>query len=792
MQCLPPALGALRPFKQFMIYKLVPSATRPGKTDKFPCSLAGDVVSAHDMSHWVDADTACTEATRRGAGWGVAFILSDDDPFFFVDIDDCLLPDRTWSPVAIELCTQFAGAAVEVSQSGRGLHIIGSIDQVPEHGCKNIPLGLECYTGKRFIALTGTSASGDAAARFDTQFDEVVSKYFSADVQPLSPQSWTTTHCDGSFPIDDDDRLIAKALDTTSAASVFTCKASFRDLWERNVSVLADTYPDEVREFDASSADAALAQHLAFWTGNNCERIERLMRRSGLVRSKWDKHKSYVQRTVCNAVARQTSWYSVGAPIELAPVTAVVDVAKPVMRSGYQLVAGTQLVDYFAGCVYIADIHRIFTPGGAMLKSEQFNAMYGGYTFSLDDNNEKTTKKAFEAFTESQYVTFPKVDSFAFRPSCPPGSIIEEEGRRLVNSYVPVEIQMQEGDIEPFMNHLRKVLPDQRDQQILLAYMAACVQYKGYKIQWAPLIQGCEGNGKTLFTRCLAYAIGQRYTHMPPANEISEKFNAWLFDKLFIGVEDIYVPDQKLEVLEILKPMITGTRLARRAMQQDQSMHDVCANFMFNSNHKNAIKKTMNDRRFAVFYSAQQEAADLIRDGMDGNYFPNLYNWLRDGGFACVAYFLHNYQIPAQYNPTTECQRAPDTSTTAEAVEASLGGVEQEILEAIDEGRTGFAGGWVSSFALDKLIERLRADRQIPRTKRRGLMQSLGYDWHPALKDGRVNNTIMDPCGNTGKPRLFIRHGHIHANLTSGAEVARHYAAAQGDPVAMAATQMAQ
>lgn len=104
-------------------------------------------------------------------------------------------------------------------------------------------------------------------------------------------------------------------------------------------------------------------------------------------------------------------------------------------------------------------------------------------------------------------------------------------------------------------------------------------------------------------------------------------------------------------------------------------------------------------------------------------------------------------------------------------------------MEAIDEGRQGFAGGWVSSKALDNLLRQMRADRTVPVGKRRDMMRQLGYDWHPALKDGRVNNVIMI---DGGKPRLYIKIGHIHANLTNAADVARHYAAAQGDTSALA------
>ncbi len=40
---------------------------------------------------------------------------------------------------------------------------------------------------------------------------------------------------------------------------------------------------------DHSRADAALCCMLAFWTGGDVERVDRLFRRSGLMRNKWDR-----------------------------------------------------------------------------------------------------------------------------------------------------------------------------------------------------------------------------------------------------------------------------------------------------------------------------------------------------------------------------------------------------------------------------------------------------------------------------------------------------------------------
>lgn len=192
---------------------------------------------------------------------------------------------------------------------------------------------------------------------------------------------------------------------------------------------------------------------------------------------------------------------------------------------------------------------------------------------------------------------------------------------------------------------------------------------------------------------------------------------------------------------------------------------------MFNSNHRDAIKKTGNDRRFCVLFSSQQQAEHLTRDGMQGDYFPNLYSWLRADGYAIVSEYLHTYAIPAEFNPAGDCQRAPISSTTGEALQASQGTVEQEILEAVAQGQTGFHGGWVSSIYLDRLLNNMGM-RKISHTRRREILRTLGYDYHPALIDGRVNNPVL-PDG--GKPRLYVHETCLARQIASPNEVAKYY-----------------
>ncbi len=177
---------------------------------------------------------------------------------------------------------------------------------------------------------------------------------------------------------------------------------------------------------------------------------------------------------------------------------------------------------------------------------------------------------------------------------------------------------------------------------------------------------------------------------------------------------------------------------------------------------------------------------------MGGDYFPDLYDWLKgkrkyaelgaNYGYAVVNDYLANFQLRAELDPANLCVRAPSTSSTEQALRLSMGRAEQEIMEAIEEGRPGFAGGWVSSIALDRLLDQLRA--AVPRNKRRGVLQTLGYDYHPGLNDGRVNS-IVSP--DSGKPRLYVKNGHAALALTDPTNIAKAYTAAQNTTVSEAA-----
>ena|ERR1700676_1663554 len=150
-----PLYDALASRRIFIVYKLVPLAT--GGTDKIPIDPAsGRNSDAQNAETWMLPGVALGYAAMYGEGFGVGIVIHDGSKLFCVDIDGGVATDGTLSAIAQKLVADFAGCYVEYSQSGRGLHIIGSFTgDAPSHSTKNKEHHIELYSKARFIALTG-------------------------------------------------------------------------------------------------------------------------------------------------------------------------------------------------------------------------------------------------------------------------------------------------------------------------------------------------------------------------------------------------------------------------------------------------------------------------------------------------------------------------------------------------------------------------------------------------------------------------------------------------------------
>lgn len=369
------ALGSLAAIPQFFVWRLewLPDKAKFKKT---PCYPDGSVyiMDAKDPANWLPLATALQvlvplQQRNDGYRYALGFYLTASTGFWFLDVDNCVGADGQLTPIAQQCCDLLPGVFREWSSSNRGLHFIGR-GQLPQHANKHKVLGLELYTDLRGIAF-GLSGQADGSADTIAPYAPwIASTYFPidpAEVAAADEPERTGPRDDWRGPTDDGE-LIRRALMSRSAASRLGGRASFADLWQRNVPVLRESYPPDPGaddQFGESEADAALASHLAFWTGCDPERIERIMRQSALARPKWDEHRTYLRKltigraclrceTVCNdeppPAAKAAPVAAASMPLLMAPAAAATVATGEVV--GPQLMA---TVDDYAAAICSAD-----------------------------------------------------------------------------------------------------------------------------------------------------------------------------------------------------------------------------------------------------------------------------------------------------------------------------------------------------------------------------------------------------------------------------------------------------
>jgi hypothetical protein len=790
----------------FIVYGLSPGTE--GKFDKIPANpITQHAINSQDPAqHMLGADAATyaaalnllhpvppivTEAgLRQVVAYGVGIVIAEGSGLAFIDLDHAAAPNGGWKPHVSAFEALFPGAYKETSVSRAGRHIVcsytGALDP---HGTRNRTYQMEAYTRGRFMAVGDIDASGSPLTDCTAALTAFLQAHFQRDA--VEPGEWRTEPVPGWNGPTDDAELIARAMRSMSIAGAFRKKAMFRDLWTNNTDVLLRTFP-QGDGYDHSAADQALANHLCFWTGADCPRIQRLMLQSGLVRDKWHRE-DYLPRTILKALSDAKEFYKgkqsddddVPSPPAAYSHAASDPVATPehadvplppgvptppahmaeakVFQRGERPAPGTlvtisQMQQIFDGYVYVMDIDKMQFPNGNTASKARFDSMMGGAQYATTAIGDKPSKSAWDAYTMNEVHDFPRAETQHFRPDLPTGTITRRGRFRLVNSYFPAEIRREEGDAAPFLDFVHKLLPHGRDAELLVAYMAACSRYLGRKFSWCVFLQGTKGNGKTTIAKVMQYCCGIDYSHWAKAKELGEKFNAHLTDKILVVIDEMY-SDDKFELQELLKELVTSDRIETRPMYAEKVMKEICFNMVLISNHQNAVRIDVNERRYAPLFCAQQEKSDLARDGLTKAYFRELYAWLEHDnkrGFAIVHDYLMRLDIPEEFDPTKLALHAPETTSTDKAAVASLGGIEQEIANAIEQKQDGFRNGWISEHSLDLLLARLGKDKFIQRSQRRSMVKALGYDAHPSLPEGACDVPLPEGICT----RLYIKRGH--------------------------------
>lgn len=244
---------------------------REGRRTKVPISArTGGRINPLARENWSSFEVV-RDGLARGVGDadGIGVVFDGSDRLMGVDLDDCIDESGDLSAEAKGMLRELSTYS-EISPSGRGVKAFVRGDLPPGSRCRLSGIAgmsaLEIYRAGRFFTVTGRRLDGYPAEVMDRPEElEGLHRRVFACGAPALQSRW------GGGPLEDD-QIIERAR-----------RASHSGKFTR----LFDSGDRSGHGDDDSVADLALCGLLTRWTQDPAQ-IDRLFRRSALMRPKWD------------------------------------------------------------------------------------------------------------------------------------------------------------------------------------------------------------------------------------------------------------------------------------------------------------------------------------------------------------------------------------------------------------------------------------------------------------------------------------------------------------------------
>lgn len=283
-------------------------------------------------------------------------------------------------------------------------------------------------------------------------------------------------------------------------------------------------------------------------------------------------------------------------------------------------------------------------------------------------------------------------------------------GQRFVNFYsevgvpdMPDEPNLDERQaVKRVQAHFRHLFRYEKDWKLLLDWLAYIVQTRR-RVNWMPLIQGTEGDGKTFFAEMLKVVLGWDNVAIVPGEALEERYNHYMEGALLVFFEEVRLHGaNRYEALNRMKPWIANKVINIRRMQRGTYEIINTASMLAASNHKDAIPAGDNDTRYFPLFSRWQTKAAIKKfNELHPAYYTDLYGTLDHAG--ALRKWLMEHEIADSFDPDA---RAPESTYRAEMLSLSASEEDEAFDVALaDSKRRDFTPELLDGGLLEDVLE---------------------------------------------------------------------------------------
>lgn len=342
--------------------------------------------------------------------------------------------------------------------------------------------------------------------------------------------------------------------------------------------------------------------------------------------------------------------------------------------------------------VYCAQTDELFNiVNRTQMTRVAFNVVHSRHMMTPTERLEgKATPETLPVDAVVNLYQIPTVYNRMFMPGQP--MLYSINGVDYANSYTEEGIPELPGDLSPveheaiqiFLDHLVHIIANETDRVIFLDFLTFIVQNPGQRINWAVLLQGAEGDGKSFFISVLAAVMGDNNVNMISGKALEEKYNPWAENALVCFIEDVRLHGaNRFDAINTLKPMITNPTVSIRRMQTNLYTVVNTMNYILTANVKDAMPVGGEDSRIFPIFTRFQRSSDLERFKLaNPNYYDRLFAVIQFAG--ALRQFLLLRKISPDFNPRA---RAPKSSYRAEMILLNQTEEVTALMDSLEESK---------------------------------------------------------------------------------------------------------
>lgn len=376
-----------------------------------------------------------------------------------------------------------------------------------------------------------------------------------------------------------------------------------------------------------------------------------------------------------------------GSPVSVETVRrALKSSKKPVERD-----EATEMYPWAEPYVYLADEDKFFNLDARVSWSRA--AFDAAYDRLLSDDPDDTVSAARTALREAK---IPHVQGARYLPGAEP--LFQLGRHRYANTYDPddgavVPDELSAADLRAralFAQHVKLLIPNEQDRRVFIDYLTYVVQNPGKKVNYAILMQGQEGDGKSFFAEMMGLILGPSNVHIIGGAQLEEQWTSWAEGSQICFMEEVKLHGVSgHSILNRFKPYVTNKTVVIRRMRTDPYSTPNVTSYVLFTNFQDALPLDRMDSRYYVIFSRWNSREELL-EWLDNNegYFDNLYGAVQAAPGSLKKWFLER-EISPDFKPDA---RAPD-SVSKKAM-AQLARDEQaihidDILDTLGKGEYG-------------------------------------------------------------------------------------------------------